>query len=207
MAITIDGSSGIASVDGSAGSPSIRGSDANSGILYAADAIKFSTGGTQRAIIDNNGLSAAGHFIQVVETITTSHITKTSAQQITELNRTITPRSSSNKILLICDLGCVSADSAADIGVVFTLGGNNINDSLGASASAVNASNVPGMNFGGTYAQCAFFYYIHSPSSTSELTYGIKAYPNGSRTMYLNRRGNDTTYASRSKLMCIELGG
>jgi len=151
--------------------------------------------------------TGAGKVIQIVETITTAHITKTSAQQITELNRTITPSSTSSKILLLCDLGCVSADSAADIGVIFTLGGSNITDSGGASASAVNASNVPGMNFGGTYAQCAFFYYIHSPSSTSELTYGLKAYPNGSRTMYLNRRGNDGTYTSPSKLMCIELGG
>ena len=151
--------------------------------------------------------AAPSMIIQVVETSTTSHITKTSAQQITELNRTITPTSTSSKILLLCDLGCVSADSSADIGVVFTLGGSNINDSLGASASAVNASNVPGMNFGGTYAQCAFFYYIHSPSSTSELTYGLKAYPNGSRTMYLNRRGNDSSYTSPSRLMCIELGG
>ena len=149
----------------------------------------------------------AGKVIQVVQTVTTAHITKTSAQQITELNRTITPSSTSSKILLLCDLGCVSADAAADIGVVFTEGGNNINDSLGASASAVNASNVPGMNFGNTYAQCAFFYYLHSPNSTSEQTYGLKAYPNGSRTMYLNRRGNDSTFTSPSKLMCIELGG
>jgi len=151
--------------------------------------------------------TGAGKVIQIVETITTSHITKTSAQQITELNRTITPSSTSSKILLLCDLGCVSADAAADIGVVFTQGGNNINDSLGASASSVNASNVPGMNFGGTYAQCAFFYYLHSPATTTQQTYGLKAYPNGSRTMYLNRRGNDTTFTSPSKLMCIELGG
>ncbi len=176
----------------------------------------ISVGGLPDGIVDTDMIAASAvtvaksagrKVLQVVQTVTTAHITKTSAQQITELNRTITPSSTSSKILLLCDLGCVSADAAADIGVVFTEGGNNINDSLGASASAVNASNVPGMNFGGTYAQCAFFYYLHSPASTSEQTYGLKAYPNGSRTMYLNRRGADTTFTSPSKLMCIELGG
>ena len=55
MTITIDGSSGIASVDGSAGSPSVRGSDANSGIVYSADNVAFSTAGTSRANIDSSG--------------------------------------------------------------------------------------------------------------------------------------------------------
>tara|TARA_R100001463_G_C3466833_1_gene215477 strand:+ start:34 stop:609 length:576 start_codon:yes stop_codon:yes gene_type:complete len=176
----------------------------------------ISVGGLPDGIVDTDMIAASAvttaksagrKVLQVVQTVTTAHITKTSAQQISELDRTITPSSTSSKILLLCDLGCVSADSAADVGVVFTQGGSNINDSLGASASSVNASNVPGMNFGGTYAQCAFFYYLHSPSTTSQQTYGVKAYPNGSRTMYLNRRGQDSTYTSPSKLMCIELGG
>jgi len=176
----------------------------------------ISVGGLPDGIVDTDMIAASAvttaksagrKVLQVVQTVTTAHITKTSAQQISELDRTITPSSASSKILLLCDLGCVGADSAADVGVVFTQGGSNINDSLGASASSVNASNVPGMNFGGTYAQCAFFYYLHSPSTTSQQTYGVKAYPNGSRTMYLNRRGQDSTYTSPSKLMCIELGG
>ena len=55
MTITIDGTTGIASVDGSAGSPSVRGSDANSGIVYSADNVAFSTAGTSRANIDSSG--------------------------------------------------------------------------------------------------------------------------------------------------------
>jgi len=55
MTITIDGSSGIASVDGSAGSPSVRGSDSNSGIVYAADTVSISTGGTERLEVDSSG--------------------------------------------------------------------------------------------------------------------------------------------------------
>tara|TARA_B100000902_G_C26834080_1_gene680150 strand:+ start:31 stop:417 length:387 start_codon:yes stop_codon:yes gene_type:complete len=55
MTITIDGTTGIASVDGSAGSPSVRGSDANSGIVYSADNVAFSTGGTSRFAINSSG--------------------------------------------------------------------------------------------------------------------------------------------------------
>jgi len=58
MTITIDGTTGIASVDGSAGSPSVRGSDSNSGIVYAADEVKISTGGTERAKVNSSG-----HFL------------------------------------------------------------------------------------------------------------------------------------------------
>ena len=45
MAITIDGSSGIASVDGSAGSPSVKGADSNSGIFYGTDEVKICNAG------------------------------------------------------------------------------------------------------------------------------------------------------------------
>ena len=55
MAITLDGTTGIASVDGSATSPSVRGADSNSGIVYAADEVKISTGGTERLEVDSSG--------------------------------------------------------------------------------------------------------------------------------------------------------
>ena len=60
MTITIDGTTGIASVDGSAGSPSVRGSDANSGIVYDADTVAISTGGTSRVTVDSSGKVGVG---------------------------------------------------------------------------------------------------------------------------------------------------
>ena len=57
MAITIDGSSGKASVDGSAGSPSVKGADSNSGIFYGTDEVKISTGGVERLSITNTGFT------------------------------------------------------------------------------------------------------------------------------------------------------
>ena len=55
MAITLDGTTGIASVDGSATSPSVRGADSNSGIVYAADTVSISTGGSERLEVDSSG--------------------------------------------------------------------------------------------------------------------------------------------------------
>jgi len=55
MTITINGTTGISSVDGSVGSPSVRGSDSNSGIVYAADTVSISTGGTERLEVDSSG--------------------------------------------------------------------------------------------------------------------------------------------------------
>jgi len=55
MTVTIDGTTGIASVDGSAGSPSVRGSDANSGIVYDSDTVAVSTAGSERARVDSSG--------------------------------------------------------------------------------------------------------------------------------------------------------
>ena len=55
MALTLDGSSGIASVDGSAGSPSIRGSDANTGVFFSSNVVRISTDGSEIGMFDDNG--------------------------------------------------------------------------------------------------------------------------------------------------------
>ena len=57
MAFIIDGTTGIATVDGSVSAPSQRGQDTNSGISYASDTIKFSTGGVERMSITNSGIT------------------------------------------------------------------------------------------------------------------------------------------------------
>jgi len=107
MAITLDGTTGISSVDASASSPSVRGADSNSGIFYSADAIKFSTGGTQRAIIDNNGLSSAGHIVQYVTAISlgmSSTTSSTTSEITSDLRVTMTPISASNKLIITANL-------------------------------------------------------------------------------------------------------
>ena len=56
MAITINGTTGIAGVDGSAATPAVQGADTNTGVFYpAADTVGVSTGGTERMRIDSSG--------------------------------------------------------------------------------------------------------------------------------------------------------
>ena len=79
MAFIIDGTTGIATVDGSVAAPSQRGQDSNSGISYAADTIKFSTGGVERMGISNNGVTGIIQGITEIDQwyVTTNQTTDT----------------------------------------------------------------------------------------------------------------------------------
>jgi hypothetical protein len=56
MAVTINGTTGIAGVDGSASTPSYQGADTNTGIFFpAADTIAFGEGGAEAMRIDSSG--------------------------------------------------------------------------------------------------------------------------------------------------------
>jgi hypothetical protein len=57
MAITLNGTTGIVTADGSVGAPGLKGTDADSGVSFAADSIKFSTGGVERMAISNSGIT------------------------------------------------------------------------------------------------------------------------------------------------------
>jgi hypothetical protein len=49
--------------------------------------------------------------------------------------------------------------------------------------------------------------YLDSPSSTSALTYKLQWASGGSGYLYLNRRGNDSSYATVSTITVMEIAG
>ena len=168
----------------------------------------------------NFGVSALGlqkdngdllpRIIQFKEQTVTSHLAVTRGTQVTSFNCTITPKHSTSYILLIANIA-VGSDASYDGGMVFTrsiAGGGHagISNSQGVSASTTNTSFITGMNVDGTH--CDQFTGIHAdhPNTTNSVEYGLQAYPNGSRSMYINRRGIDATYTARSRLICIEIG-
>ena len=56
MAITINGTTGLAGVDGSAGTPAVQGGDTNTGMFFpAADTAAIATGGVERMRVDSSG--------------------------------------------------------------------------------------------------------------------------------------------------------
>ena len=149
-------------------------------------------------------------IIQYQETTTTNWITKTNAQHISEFDTNITPSNSASHILIIVNI-CIGADTNADLGLIYrrTISGGSIGDvpnSAGTSASSANCSMVTGMNIDNAHAAHYTGWHIDHPNTTSTVTYGLRAYPNGARTMYINRRGIDTTYTGRSRLVLLEIG-
>lgn len=61
MAVTINGTTGVAGVDGSAGTPAIQGGDTNTGMFFpAADTIAFATAGTEDFRIGSSGQLGVG---------------------------------------------------------------------------------------------------------------------------------------------------
>jgi len=152
--------------------------------------------------------SSVGKILQVVQDTKTDTFTTTSASdvEVTGLSVSITPSSSSNKVLLSVHLGLVGGDQNAYAG--FTLyreiGGSStdllIGDAGGGSRpSRTFAANT---NASGTYnATAAGFQLLDSPNTTSAITYKIKVrsgYSN--KSIYINRyhTNDDENYTYRT---------
>ena len=160
--------------------------------------------------LQNSSGNNIPRIIQYKETTTTDWITKTNAQEISEFDTNITPSNSASHILIIVNI-CIGADTNADLGLIYrrTISGGSIGDvpnSAGTSASSANCSMVTGMNIDNAHAAHYTGWHLDHPNTTSQVTYGLRAYPNGARTMYINRRGIDTTYTGRSRLVLLEIG-
>ena len=60
MAVTINGTTGVAGVDGSASTPAVQGSDTNTGVSFGTDIVNINTGGSTRATVDSSGRVGIG---------------------------------------------------------------------------------------------------------------------------------------------------
>jgi len=147
-----------------------------------------------------NDLRGAFRIMQVVSTNVTARsfsTASTSFVDLTGMSLSITPQSSSSKILLYCSLG----------------GGNN---NVGAgfaylqfvrNSTAVgngNESSFLAVNITGDQPANASNLFIDSPSLTSAITYKMQIkVPSG--TWFLNRRGASDLYNGNSVLMAMEI--
>ena len=131
---------------------------------------------------------------------------------ITSLSVSITPSSSSNKILLMAqvNIGCNTADRIAALR--FT--GGNADDFIGAAASNRQrvASFMNSPSRAGAMATNTHLTYVDSPATTSAVTYKVQGAPNfGSGTVAINyiASDGDQTYFPRgaSSLTVMEILG
>lgn len=156
--------------------------------------------------------------VQVVQSVTTSTTTYSSAQTWTSmssfLSASITPTSSSNRVLVIIQIGKVHNIN----GVIFrvTRNGSAITAFTGDAAGSrprATIANVSGFNSDNNHSDGVNITYLDSPATTSAVTYSFDAYSEGSGTTAFNRSiadaDNTQEYSARvaSSIILMEISG
>jgi hypothetical protein len=142
-----------------------------------------------------------GKVLQVVSTLyttaTSQSISQNTITNVTGVNVSITPSSTSNKILIYCRFfGEFSGDpqdamfglkrDSVEIGGAVSAGDRTYGISIPVdSATSTDNASTP---------DTVYFHHLDSPSLTSSLTYYLTAYAKTSgRTLYINRTVNDSS--------------
>jgi len=148
-----------------------------------------------------NSVLAAGNVIQVVSTTSTTQYSTTSTSMVglsPAISVSITPSSTSSKILLNCSLA-FGANNAQPRFTIYRGGSDLI-------PSGVTI-------FAGTYSdnqyklQNSAFNYLDSPSTTSSTSYELYWRSDGGTTVYLGRRANDTAMTIPTTITLMEIAG
>ena len=152
--------------------------------------------GTVMSKIDSSGeFVHPGTILQVVQGVLADPVTFTTANAWTAigLSASITPRYSTSKILISCNIGIGSnGGSSYDAGF-----------GLFRDSTQIALPNSPGsrmqtfMPFGdrnqGLYEMVTVSnQYLDSPNTTSAITYSIRAYSTNANAHYINRTGSDS---------------
>ena len=148
----------------------------------------------------------AGTVLQVVSTIKQDTFSMSGASfvEITGLTASITPTTTSNKVLVQVSLGRVGPNIAVGATVAFQLlRGATVIGAGTPSGSQLATSFVATSSTNGNYSCGGFaFQFLDSPSTTSATTYSVKMLAESSTTAYINRSftggTGSTTYESAS---------
>ena len=148
-------------------------------------------------------VSRSGGILQVVSTTKTdtfsASVTAGSSSPITGLTVSITPSSTSSKILVLAQVSGMALAYANPFAVALTASSSKINigDAAGNrtrigsenSTSSANESSSVSLN------------YLHSPGTTSTITYGVDVInrAGSTQTQYVNRTSNDTDAVDRTR--------
>ena len=155
-----------------------------------------------------SGLTKTGGFgkiLQVVsQNLTTQMSTASTSYVDSGLTASITPSSTSNKILILINIG-LSMDGDHNSYARLLRDSTEINSGSGGSNNSLFGIN--GNSTASRYAPmmeaCNF---LDSPSTTSAITYKVQVRShNGGFTMYVNRRSNDTNFGVASNITLVEV--
>ena len=170
-----------------------------------------SSSGNKINVASGHVLQAPGHILQVKQAqfLGNYNFSDASYQDITDLTLSITPSSTSNKILAKCIL-CASANSNQRFGVRIVRDGSMIFTPT--SLSNRTAAHVFGDGAGSNKPTMpSVIELLDAPSSTSSLTYKVQAFCEASSSLYINSCqtwGDDATkFGSVSTLTLMEIAG
>ena len=149
------------------------------------------------------GNMPTGSVLQVVQTISNTLAAFLRDEYINQLTTSITPSSASSKILVCINIGGISSDAAADVGIRIYRDSTEL--AAGATGSSTNPAFIPFMNQGSGDCFSSSFMYLDSPSTTSSISYKFRNAVNSGRTMYWNRRGSQGDYACSSSVILMEI--
>lgn len=167
---------------------------------------------TTNGTIITTGNIPTGQIIQVVSTTKTDTFSSTTTNaftDITGLSVSITPSSSSNKILVMASVQGINTDSNAYFRLVRDATAIGVGATSG-SRSSVSSSNVyTGANTANGMLGSSF-QFLDSPSTTSSTTYKIQ-FITDVGTTYVNRTSSDGNFLytgrSQSTITVMEIKG
>jgi len=159
----------------------------------------------------------AGSIIQAVQgsyTTQTSFAGNGTTFFATGLSASITPSSTSNKILALVTIG-VFASSTANVTAAFQLqrGGTPVGNGVPSGSRQGALFRLGNYTGDGNHGSGLSFSYLDSPSSTSALTYTVNVEPQNGQTFYINYTGlnsnNSDSYATyvASYIILLEVKG
>ena len=194
--------------------------DTTNGVVVTSDTsgeIKLQSAGADVATIDSSGLSmgsgmkltSTGHILQVLQATKTDTFSTNSQTfvDITDLEVTITPLSTSSKILLLYNVSCGVTNGHSVIKAVRTIGGTTtdvlVGDADGSNRVRANNKIYNTSTYNTTYTTYSMVGQIlDSPNTTSAVTYKIQgASPySASYTLVVNRTGttSDISWDART---------
>lgn len=140
------------------------------------------------------GVPNRGKVLQVVQASTTAvfSTTSTSFVDITGLSASITPSSTSSKILIMCTL-YRGTSSAVITNFRFTRAGSAlfVGDAAGTKIQSTGANYV-GNSDNQAHICVVQMNYLDSPSTTSSTTYAAQMRTQGGETVFVGRTGGDS---------------
>ena len=160
----------------------------------------------------------AGSILQVVQTLKTDTFTTTSDTfvNVTGASVTITPRSTSSKILLLGSVAVSSTTGTNNRGALVRISGGNTNSYLGDSAG----SRTPAVGSPGYLSSASAINrlpgltpisYLDSPATTSAITYDLQLRRAAGDTAVIGRTGEDSDQAASGRfptvIIAMEVAG